>query len=248
MFDRIGQKIMGLAKSLFIIESILFVGGGIVMFFSRLTALIVSGIVLIILGPILAWLSSWLLYAFGQIADDLHELRNTHNKSNKNNGVRDGKNSQKQLKKEDKTNQSAITTEQNDDTRELTKEEQYQRGIGFEKQEQYQEALDHYEEIAGYKDTNNRIKACYYAIAQSFMSEQKYEDAAISFELSDGYRDAESLRKEALYLQAKIFIGQKRWTPAADILYSIRSYRDVHKLIEEYPALQNAMNKINYKL
>ena len=66
-YDEIGEKIKGLAKWVAIVEAILFVISGLVMLASGYTALIISGLITIILGPIIAWVSSWLLYGFGEI-------------------------------------------------------------------------------------------------------------------------------------------------------------------------------------
>ena len=34
------------------------------------------GFIVLICGPLVAWVSSWLLYAFGQLVDDTHVMRN----------------------------------------------------------------------------------------------------------------------------------------------------------------------------
>ena len=71
MYDNIGGKIKGLAKATFIVEAI---------------AAIIVGIVLLVetdewwcalilfCGPIVAWVSSWLLYGFGEIIDELCDI------------------------------------------------------------------------------------------------------------------------------------------------------------------------------
>ena len=70
MYDNIGGKIKGLAKATFIVEAI---------------AAIIVGIVLLVeeewwctlilfCGPIVAWVSSWLLYGFGEIIDKLCDI------------------------------------------------------------------------------------------------------------------------------------------------------------------------------
>ena len=71
MYDNIGGKIKGLATATFIVEAI---------------ASVIAGIALLIYteewwctlilfcGPIVAWVSSWLLYGFGEIIDKLCDI------------------------------------------------------------------------------------------------------------------------------------------------------------------------------
>lgn len=62
----IGKKIKSWAKWIFILEAIGFVISGLFILFSDLWYI---GLLTIILGPIAAWVSSWLLYAFGELVD-----------------------------------------------------------------------------------------------------------------------------------------------------------------------------------
>ena len=77
MYDNIGGKIKGLAAAVFAIEliasiivSIGLIAGG---------DMAPVGLLLLILGPILSWVSSWLLYGFGELIDKTSEIaRNTY--------------------------------------------------------------------------------------------------------------------------------------------------------------------------
>ncbi len=67
MYDNIGGKIKNWAIWIFILEAIAAIIGGI--------ALIVNdnglvGFLTIVFGPIAAWVSSWLLYGFGQLVEN----------------------------------------------------------------------------------------------------------------------------------------------------------------------------------
>ena len=68
MYDNIGRKIKGLAKAIFIVESIVSVVAGMILL-SISDNLILSGVISILLGPLVAWVSSWLLYGFGELID-----------------------------------------------------------------------------------------------------------------------------------------------------------------------------------
>lgn len=74
MFDNIGGKIKGLAKVLFWLEAIAAVIVGIVLVEDT------DGLSLLfaIAGVLVAWISAWFLYGFGEIIDKLCDIeRNT---------------------------------------------------------------------------------------------------------------------------------------------------------------------------
>lgn len=71
MYDNIGRKIKGLAETIFIVEAVLSAIVGIALWAEtgvKWCALI------LFCGPIIAWVSSWLLYGFGEIIDKLCEI------------------------------------------------------------------------------------------------------------------------------------------------------------------------------
>ena len=71
MYDNIGEKIKGLARATFIVEAFASVITGIVLWVDTeewWCALI------LFCGPIVAWVSSWLLYGFGEIIDKLCDI------------------------------------------------------------------------------------------------------------------------------------------------------------------------------
>lgn len=72
LYEDIGGKIKRMAKWTFIIEVIASIITGIALAIDEYE----GGYLLIcIFGPIVAWVSSWLLYAFGQIVEDVHAIR-----------------------------------------------------------------------------------------------------------------------------------------------------------------------------
>ncbi len=82
MYDNIGEKIKGLAKAVFIIEAIAAVIAGIALVAID-EDLILFGVLTLILGPVVAWVSSWLLYGFGElIATNTKISRNASTSSN----------------------------------------------------------------------------------------------------------------------------------------------------------------------
>lgn len=78
MYDNIGGKIKGLAKAVFIVETIAAAITGIALMASD-EDLIPSGLLVMVLCPLVAWVSSWLLYGFGELIEKTCDIaRNTH--------------------------------------------------------------------------------------------------------------------------------------------------------------------------
>ena len=71
MYDNIGGKIKGLAKATFIVEAIAAIIVGIVLGVETEESWCA---LIIFCGPIVAWVSSWLLYGFGEIIDTLCDI------------------------------------------------------------------------------------------------------------------------------------------------------------------------------
>jgi len=77
MYDNIGGKIKGLAKASFIVVAIAEAITGIALMATD-GDLILYGFLVMVVGPIVAWVSSWLLYGFGELIDKASEIeRNT---------------------------------------------------------------------------------------------------------------------------------------------------------------------------
>ena len=68
MYDNIGGKIKGLAKTMFIVEAIGAVITGIALLATD-DDFILVGLLTLFCGPIVAWVSSWILYAFGELVE-----------------------------------------------------------------------------------------------------------------------------------------------------------------------------------
>ena len=68
MYDNIGNKIKALAIGAFFVEAIGSIIGGIRLI-STADDPVPLGIVLVLVGPIVAWASSWILYGFGELIE-----------------------------------------------------------------------------------------------------------------------------------------------------------------------------------
>ncbi len=73
LYSNIGEKIKTWAKWIFIIESVCAVISSFALMGNDAA---LAGFILLFAGPLAALVSTWLLYAFGQLVEDTHFLRN----------------------------------------------------------------------------------------------------------------------------------------------------------------------------
>ena len=73
MFENIGGKIKGLAQIFFFLEAVVAI---ILGFFvcSINEGLVFLGVVVMFVGPLVAWVSAWLLYGFGELIENTAEI------------------------------------------------------------------------------------------------------------------------------------------------------------------------------
>ncbi|MBE6927360.1 MAG: hypothetical protein E7467_02535 [Ruminococcaceae bacterium] len=78
MFGNIGQKIKALAYVMFILEAVGAIFGGIVLLSEEVTTI---GLLVLFLGPVVAYLSAWMLYGFGEIIVKLKQIEENTRKT-----------------------------------------------------------------------------------------------------------------------------------------------------------------------
>ena len=78
-YDNIGGKIKSWAIWIFIVEAIAAIIGGITLIGNDD---ILHGFLAIVFGPIAAWISSWLLYGFGQLVENSDIIAAEYNRKN----------------------------------------------------------------------------------------------------------------------------------------------------------------------
>ena len=80
-YDNIGGKIKGWAKWIFAIEAIAAVISGFVLM-AQDEDMILIGLLVAVFGPIVAWVSSWLLYGYGQLIENSDIIAEEYNRKN----------------------------------------------------------------------------------------------------------------------------------------------------------------------
>jgi hypothetical protein len=83
MYKNIGKKIKGLAMWLCIFEAVISIIYGIVIIVEVGGGGALLGLALLLLGPVISWISSWMLYGFGELIDKASSIeRNTRKEEN----------------------------------------------------------------------------------------------------------------------------------------------------------------------
>ena len=70
MYDNIGRKIKGLSNAIFTILAVLGAACGLIVMVTSEGVMVLIGLLMFIIIPVLAWVSSWLLYGFGQLIEN----------------------------------------------------------------------------------------------------------------------------------------------------------------------------------
>lgn len=111
MYDNIGRKIKTLAKVDFIVLTILSVIAGIILIASD-EDLILTALLVFVLGPLVAWISSLLTFGFGELIEKVSSIeKSTHTVDNNPYEKLKEKN-EKQQKLEQLYSQGLITEEE----------------------------------------------------------------------------------------------------------------------------------------
>ena len=76
LYRNIGGKIKSWAKWIFVVESICAIITGLILLMDWGLDDAWWSLLIIFLGPVIAWVSSWILYAFGELVEDTHAMRN----------------------------------------------------------------------------------------------------------------------------------------------------------------------------
>ena len=75
LYENVGRKIKNWAKLIFVIETIGAVITGLVLLFNY-EDLILYGLLTLVCGPIVAYIGSWILYAFGELVEKTADNEN----------------------------------------------------------------------------------------------------------------------------------------------------------------------------
>ena len=250
MFNNIGKKLKGLASFLCwfgIISSAItaLILWGQNSYYYRTVGL---GFAVLIVGSLASWIGSWTLYALGQIADDVRELK----LSNDNTTVRPKYKQAVALLKQNKYEEAKEILEEIssfEDSAVLLQECSYLKAFDLKKNGKLQDAICIFENLDEYKDASDQCKACWYQIGENELKAKRYEKAYEAFNCAYGYRNADEMLNEVHYVEAKALMAKGDKEEAFNIFFCMMDYKDVTVIVESdsemAEMLQNADNVID---
>lgn len=216
MFRNIGRKMQAIAKAICwggIIVSILY---AIILwnqntFYSNTIG---TGFLVLSVGSVASLLSSFVLYALGQITDDLHALRIKH-------------------VGEPATDVESVPVQSTEEASEL-----YQQALELQSDGKYREAIDILDRIAPFKDAEKRICTCWYHIAMDLLDRKEYDQAYDAFECAGTCQNAAAMLTETRYQQARHLYSLGKKEEAADLFCYLIRYKDTRSIVENDPELK----------
>lgn len=111
MFDNVGGKIKGVAMATFILELAAFVILGLLI----LAQENLYGLLFLLLGPVIAWLSVLLLYGFGQLIENSDIIAEEYKRKNEKHEAIENKNKERKQVQQRKKVAAVIANVQTDD-------------------------------------------------------------------------------------------------------------------------------------
>ena len=236
MFNNIGGKIKSLAKAECWIGIICSLTVAIVLWNSGVGMGPEIGLIVLIIGGLLSWIGCWLLYAVGEITEDIHAMR-LQTEATVSRPKYVAAMEQMKQKNFDKAAKQFAEIAGYEDAAEMVSECRYQKAQALMQQGKYPEAIKEFENIDEYKDAETLTKQCWYAKADASYREHHYDEAWDAYYKADDYSDASDKLIEVRYEQAAGFIRHKQFREAYDILNEMKYYRDAEQLIETTPEL-----------
>lgn len=116
----------------------------------------------------------------------------------------------------------------------------YAKAAAFYNAGEYEKAIEAFEAMRGYRDSEAKITECRYGAAEALFDAGEYEAAAETFAALDGYRDSaaraeasEAAFREQRYAEAVALAEAGKYDEAYPIWMSLNGYRDSAQRADE---------------
>lgn len=83
------------------------------------------------------------------------------------------------------------------DSSEMVKECDYQKGCKYIDDERFEKALETLKPIKGYSDVNEKLNECHYYLGENLYNEGKYSEAIEEYKSSNNFKDSSDKIKKA---------------------------------------------------
>lgn len=107
----------------------------------------------------------------------------------------------------------------------------YNDAMALSEEGKYVEAIEVFEELGSYKDSEDQLRKNNYVVAEGYYNTKDYTNAAQYYEKCSDYEDSGEKLKECWYQMARAFIKAEKQDDANALLEKIKDYKDSAKLI-----------------
>ena len=115
-----------------------------------------------------------------------------------------------------------------------SRQETYDAAIDYYNSEQYQEALNKFEELPDdYKDVDERKKDTKYLLAKKYLAERNVESARELFTELGSYSDSKDMLTECDYVAATLLLEGENYDEAREAFKALGDYSDSADMINE---------------
>ncbi len=97
----------------------------------------------------------------------------------------------------------------------------YNEAVDLMHSKKYEDAIEIFSELDGYKDSETKINECNYKIAVKLMDDEKFEDALELFTELGKYKDSKTKINECNYAIANELMDDKKYEEAREIFLSL---------------------------
>jgi len=114
----------------------------------------------------------------------------------------------------------------------------YTKGLEYQADKKYEEAIEAFEKSNGYKDADIQIKETYYLEANDFLVKEKYDMAINIYNTIYDYKDSKEKICEAYYIQANELKEDENYRNALELYRKAGQYKDSEALISECEGME----------
>lgn len=108
----------------------------------------------------------------------------------------------------------------------IQNEKQYNYALEFFENKDYDKAIEEFEKLGNYRDSDTKILDCKYEKAEIFLNNKDYVSAYKIYMTLGEYRDSSIKKNECNYRQAEKFFNEKNYTDSFNIYTALGDYED----------------------
>lgn len=124
---------------------------------------------------------------------------------------------------------------------------EYNRAQKLMKAGQYNEAIEIFKQLDGYRDSTEMVTKCHYQIAIDLFNSGEYGNAREIFLALNNYLDCDDMVRDCDYETANTFFDKKEYSKAIEIFSSLDEWKDSRSKVQECMIAEKADTIAKYK-